>query len=416
MNGNENIRVIVDAGHGGDDPGAIGNNLLEKDLNLRAAQYMYRRLLELDIPTTIIRNTDETLPKNERIQRVLEAYNNSPNTILISNHINAGGGEGAEIVYALRNEPTLATMALNNIGDAGQIKRRIYQRRLPENPNKDYYYILRETGNTEPLLVEYGFIDNANDAAKLRNNLESYVEGVVKAIADYAGYIYTPPGIQDNYYIVKSGDTLYSIARKYNTTVDELKRINNLTSNTLSIGMKLLVSEIDEGYPSTTYTVVSGDTLYSIASRFNTTVSEIKQLNNLTNNTLSIGQKLLIPTLEEPGDTEIPELPPENNETPPETEIYIVEKGDSLWLIAKKYNTTVDELISLNNLNSINLQIGDKLLVPKASTEQTIYTVQKGDTLWSIAKKNNVSVDSLKEANTLANNLLSVGQQLIIPN
>ena len=416
MNGNENIRVIVDAGHGGDDPGAIGNNLLEKDLNLRAAQYMYRRLLELDIPTTIIRNTDETLPKNERIQRVLEAYNNSPNTILISNHINAGGGEGAEIVYALRNEPTLATMALNNIGDAGQIKRRIYQRRLPENPNKDYYYILRETGNTEPLLVEYGFIDNANDAAKLRNNLESYVEGVVKAIADYAGYIYTPPGIQDNYYIVKSGDTLYSIARKYNTTVDELKRINNLTSNTLSIGMKLLVSEIDEGYPSTTYTVVSGDTLYSIASRFNTTVSEIKQLNNLTNNTLSIGQKLLIPTLEEPGDTEIPELPPENNETPPETEIYIVEKGDSLWLIAKKYNTTVDELISLNNLNSINLQIGDKLLVPKASTEQTIYTVQKGDTLWSIAKKNNVSVNSLKEANTLANNLLSVGQQLIIPN
>ena len=416
MNSNENIRVIVDAGHGGDDPGAIGNNLLEKDLNLRAAQYMYRRLLELDIPTTIIRNTDETLPKNERIQRVLEAYNNSPNTILISNHINAGGGEGAEIVYALRNEPTLATMALNNIGDAGQIKRRIYQRRLPENPNKDYYYILRETGNTEPLLVEYGFIDNANDAAKLRNNLESYVEGVVKAIADYAGYIYTPPGIQDNYYIVKSGDTLYSIARKYNTTVDELKRINNLTSNTLSIGMKLLVSEIDEGYPSTTYTVVSGDTLYSIASRFNTTVSEIKQLNNLTNNTLSIGQKLLIPTLEEPGDTEIPELPPENNETPPETEIYIVEKGDSLWLIAKKYNTTVDELISLNNLNSINLQIGDKLLVPKASTEQTIYTVQKGDTLWSIAKKNNVSVNSLKEANTLANNLLSVGQQLIIPN
>ena len=390
--------------------------MLEKDLNLRAAQYMYRRLLELDIPTTIIRNTDETLPKNERIQRVLEAYNNSPNTILISNHINAGGGEGAEIVYALRNEPTLATMALNNIGDAGQIKRRIYQRRLPENPNKDYYYILRETGNTEPLLVEYGFIDNANDAAKLRNNLESYVEGVVKAIADYAGYIYTPPGIQDNYYIVKSGDTLYSIARKYNTTVDELKRINNLTSNTLSIGMKLLVSEIDEGYPSTTYTVVSGDTLYSIASRFNTTVSEIKQLNNLTNNTLSIGQKLLIPTLEEPGDTEIPELPPENNETPPETEIYIVEKGDSLWLIAKKYNTTVDKLISLNNLNSINLQIGDKLLVPKAITEQTIYTVQKGDTLWSIAKKNNVSVASLKEANTLANNLLSVGQQLIIPN
>lgn len=416
MNSNENIRVIVDAGHGGDDPGAVGNNLLEKDLNLRAAQYMYRRLLELDIPAIIIRNTDETVPKNERIQRVLAAYNNSPNTILISNHINAGGGEGAEIVYALRNAPTLATMALSNIGEAGQITRRAYQRRLPENPNKDYYYILRETGNTEPLLVEYGFIDNANDAAKLRNNLESYVEGVVKAIADYAGYIYTPPGIQDNYYIVKSGDTLYSIARKYNTTVDALKRINNLTSNVLSIGMRILVSETPEEYPSATYTVVSGDTLYSIASRFNTTVPEIKRLNNLITDTLSIGQQLFIPTLENPGDNDMPEIPPGNDEIFTETETYVVQKGDSLWLIAKKYNTTVDELINLNNLNSINLQIGDNLLVPRKYDNQTIYTVKKGDTLWSIAKNNNVSVNDLKEANALTNNLLSVGQQLIIPN
>lgn len=91
MNDNGTTRVIVDAGHGGDDPGAVGNNLLEKDLNLRAAQYMYKRLQELGIPSVIIRNTDETLPKNERIERVLEAYNNEPNTILISNHINAGG-------------------------------------------------------------------------------------------------------------------------------------------------------------------------------------------------------------------------------------------------------------------------------------------------------------------------------------
>lgn len=92
MNNNEFVGVIVDAGHGGSDPGAIGNNLFEKDLNLRAAQYMYKRLQELNIPSVIIRDSDETLPKNERIEKVLEAYNNSNNTILISNHINAGGG------------------------------------------------------------------------------------------------------------------------------------------------------------------------------------------------------------------------------------------------------------------------------------------------------------------------------------
>ena len=91
MNNNEQIKVIVDAGHGGSDPGAVANNLKEKDLNLRAAQYMYKRLQELGIPSVIIRDRDETVPKNERIQRALSSYNNSPNTILVSNHINAGG-------------------------------------------------------------------------------------------------------------------------------------------------------------------------------------------------------------------------------------------------------------------------------------------------------------------------------------
>lgn len=395
----------TDTCHGGDDPGAVGNNLLEKDLNLRAAQYMYKRLQELGIPSVIIRNTDETLPKNERIERVLEAYNNEPNTILISNHINAGGGEGAEIVYALRNEPTLATMALNNIGDAGQLMRKVYQRRLPENPSKDYYYIIRETGNTEPLLVEYGFIDNENDAKKLKSNLELYVEGVVKAIADYAGYTYKEPTITDDYYIVQSGDTLYSIARRYNTTVAELRRLNNLTTDILSIGMRLLIRELEEEFPSSTYTVQKGDTLYGIAQKFNTTVANLKSLNNLTSNTLSIGQILLIPSEE----TQEPE-------TPVETQSYTVQKGDSLWLIAKNYNTTVDELIQLNNLSSVNLQIGDILLVPKQATSTTTYTVKSGDTLWSIARNNNTTVDEIKLLNNLTNNLLSVGQQLILPN
>lgn len=338
-------KVIVDAGHGGVDPGAVGNNILEKDLNLRAAKYMYKRLQELNIPSVILRDKDEDLPKNERIKRVLEAYNNEPNTILISNHINAGGGEGAEIVYALRNDSTLAQMALDNIGEKGQIKRSIYQRVLPENPSKDYYYIIRETGNTEPLLIEYGFIDNKNDIQKLTNNLEDYVEGVVKAIADYTGYNYIPPETS-NYYIVKKGDTLYSIARKYNTTVNELIELNNLNSTVLNIGQELLIKEV------------------------------------------------------------------ENNQEQ-DTSIYIVQKGDSLWSISKRFNTTVDNLINLNNLTTINLQIGDKLLVP--GTTEEIYIVKSGDTLWSIARTYNITVQDIKDKNNLTSNLLSIGQELIIP-
>ena len=396
--------------HGGDDPGAIGNGLQEKDLNLQAAQYMYKRLQELGIPSTIIRDSDETLPKDariERVQEVLNSYGNTPDVILISNHINAGGGEGAEIVYSLRNDDTLATLTLNNIGDAGQIKRKVYQRRLPENPNKDYYYILRETANAEPLLVEYGFIDNTKDAEKLKNNLNEYVEAVVKAIAEYANVPYTPPlgTSPEGYYTVQRGDTLYKIANQFNISVDDLKKWNNLTSDVIQIGQLLRISQ---NIPSTgsTYIVQKGDTLYKIANQYNTTVTELKRINNLTGNTLYIGQELKIPGQNEEVEEEEPE---DNNYT-----IYEVMKGDSLWLIAQKYGITVDELMKLNNLTDINLQIGDKLKVPNNETVST-YTVKSGDTLWSIAKANNTSVDELKQLNKLTSNLLSVGQQLLLP-
>lgn len=95
-------------------------------------------------------------------------------------------------------------------------------------------------------------------------------------------------------YTVKAGDSLYAIANKYGMTVDQLKSLNNLSSNNLSIGQKLLIT----GTPSTepqVYTVKSGDSLYRIALAFGTTVDAIKNLNNLTSNNLSIGQKLLIP-------------------------------------------------------------------------------------------------------------------------
>lgn len=330
------------------------------------------------------------------------------------------GGEGTEIVYALRNNPTLAEMALDNIGAAGQIERKVYQRRLPENPNKDYYFIIRDTGNLESLLVEYGFIDNANDASKLQNNLTDYVEGVVKAIADYANIPYIPPttDIVEVYYTVKRGDTLYSIASQFSTTVQKLKSLNNLTSNNLQIGQVLLVTE--KTYPDvSTYTVEKGDTLYGIANKFSTTVQAIKKLNNLTTNTLLPGQQIYIPTPSTPTPTQ-PTNPPVPQE--PETPylIYTIQRGDSLWKISQKYDIPVNDIIAFNNLSSANLQIGDELRIPITSQEdnasnQFSYTVKKGDTLWSIAKQFNVSVDSIKATNNLASNLLTLGQTLIIP-
>ena len=90
---------------------------------------------------------------------------------------------------------------------------------------------------------------------------------------------------------------MYSIARRFNVSVDNLKLINNLTNNTLSIGQTLKIpnSTVVQEPSKLTYTVKSGDTLYSIARTYNTTVDTIKSLNNLTSNTLSIGQTLLLP-------------------------------------------------------------------------------------------------------------------------
>lgn len=90
----KDYKVVIDAGHGGDDPGSSGNGIIEKELTLKISQYMYDRLKKLGIPVTMTRTTDETLNPTDRVNRILDAYGNNSNVIVVSNHINAGGGEG----------------------------------------------------------------------------------------------------------------------------------------------------------------------------------------------------------------------------------------------------------------------------------------------------------------------------------
>lgn len=88
-----NYKIVIDAGHGGDDPGAIGNGITEKDYTLNISKYMYDKFRSLGIPVIMTRNTDETLSPDTRVQRVLNAFGSDPNVIVISNHINAGGSD-----------------------------------------------------------------------------------------------------------------------------------------------------------------------------------------------------------------------------------------------------------------------------------------------------------------------------------
>ena len=88
-------KIVIDAGHGGSDSGAVGNGIVEKDLNLKISKYIYDRLKDLGADVYITRDSDETLSPNERVNRVLNAFGNKKDVIVVSNHINAGGEKGS---------------------------------------------------------------------------------------------------------------------------------------------------------------------------------------------------------------------------------------------------------------------------------------------------------------------------------
>ena len=397
-------KVVIDSGHGGADPGTSGNGIVEKDLTLKISQYMKDRFDELGIESEMTRTTDETLDPSVRPKKVQSFYGKGDDVVVISNHINSGGGDGAEIIYALRNSDNLSRLIAREFERSGQNVRKYYQRRLPSNPSKDYYYMLRETPNNETVIVEYGFVDSkGDDVSQLKNNWQNLAEAVVKAVSEYIGVPYNEQTNSENYYRVKSGDTLWSIARKFGVTVNQIKEVNNLSDNSLSIGKLLYIpTKETETIEKDVYTVKNGDTLYSIARKYNLTVDELKNLNNLANNTLSIGQKLYV------------------SKDVPNTEVtYTVVKGDTLYNIANRFKVSVDNLKVLNNLTNNTLSIGQVLKIPNSSIVQDLskiaYTVKSGDTLYSIARIYNTDVDTIKRLNNLVSNTLSIGQTLILP-
>lgn len=257
-------------------------------------------------------------------------------------------------------------------------------------------------------------------------------------------------------HLVKKGDTLYKIAKLYHTNIDDIKRLNNLDGNTLFAGQRLQI-------PVASHTVAPGDTLYAIAKKYHSTTDKIAAANKLTNHIILPGQQLLVPVVAVPplttgtntpvnGQSEQPATPGEENPAVPSEEekagdgqqedgaattSYTVVKGDTLFLIATRFNTTATTIKAMNNLADDTIFPGQKLFVPIVApgtniehpqvnepvepdpappVQDTItYSVETGDTLYNIAKRFGTSIPAIKAANQLTNDIIYPGQKLVIP-
>ncbi|MCC5910095.1 MAG: LysM peptidoglycan-binding domain-containing protein [Clostridiaceae bacterium] len=151
--------------------------------------------------------------------------------------------------------------------------------------------------------------------------------------------------------MVQAGDSLWKIAQKHQVTVDELIKTNNIFSPDIIVpGLRLPIPVKKIETPMITYVISSGDSLWKIAQQYKVTVADLVKKNNITSPDIILpGQSLMIPV---------------NEEIEKQPISHTVATGDTLWLIAQKYHTTIDEITQKNNItNPNNILVGQKLII-----------------------------------------------------
>ena len=253
-------------------------------------------------------------------------------------------------------------------------------------------------------------------------------------------------------YTVVSGDGLYAISRKTGTPIQELLSLNGLslnstiypgqvlkvTSNSNSSSVVASTSTADttssEQTTGGSYTVVSGDSLYAIARKTGTSIQDLLSLNGLNlNSVIHPGQVLQLSNAYESTSTEETVTSTQGTASSEETitsgnaQMYYVHQGDTLYRIARNNGISLSTLLEWNQL-SVDSPIypGQGLIVSYGSSSssaesntttqssESTYTVKAGDGLWRIAKNHGLTLDELKSMNQLSSNIIQPGQVLIV--
>ncbi|MTI61442.1 MAG: LysM peptidoglycan-binding domain-containing protein [Firmicutes bacterium] len=225
-------------------------------------------------------------------------------------------------------------------------------------------------------------------------------------------------------YTVKTGDTLWTISQKFGTTIETIINNNNLKNTNIYIGQTLKIGSTEDNSNDIYYIVKQGDLLYKIAQRYNVSVNELIRANNISSPYyIYLGQSLIIPGKQE--------KPAENN-TDYNYSYYTIKQGDILWNIAQKYNTTVQRLVELNNIkDAYDLYIGRRLIVPAVNTtpEQedsnnpnnsknlnNHYRVKNNETLTEIANFFRIPEEGIRSINNMKEDeQVYTGQRLQMP-
>jgi LysM repeat protein len=249
----------------------------------------------------------------------------------------------------------------------------------------------------------------------------------------------SPASQQRFQYTVQDGDSISSIAAKFETSIETIQRLNFLIDEKIFVGQVLEIPFREgmtaAGAPTPTpepfrYTVERGDTLGSIAAKFEVTTIALIEANNLTDpNSVFVGQALLIPGYQPADAGNSAAAPTDAGEADPAASsgaagvTHIVQPGESLLIIAQKYGVEASVIAATNGIANPNqLRVGQKLTIPGVSEQEAarlrgqVHVVQAGESLLSIAVQYGVTTEELSALNNISNpDAIFVGQELVIP-